>query len=297
MSILRVTGTAYLTAIACSLFACGAADSEADITAVQERFSTSPGEPNHEDITRAALDFLRPEIVTAITVANVSTDVQFALVNANHFDDCNFSGGSLVVSSSEAQAVSNLDPALPAAADAAAILDFGRALHAVQDFYAHSNWVELGGTVLVDDALTAFPTLTGYSVLPSSGFVVVQGTKPMTAVTRKDDAAYPESAIVRVKWRKEKLPGLMSGTVDYEPGDACPASVAMTHSELNKDKLGNPGRESQFLAAKSLAIAQTTHEWCRLNELVRVAWGDAGTARLAGWLAPSALQPDCAGGQ
>jgi len=30
---------------------------------------------------------------------------------------------------------------------------------------------------------------------------------------------------------------------------------------------------------------------------VRVAWGDAGTARLAGWLAPSALQPDCAGGQ
>ena len=62
-----------------------------------EPFSTFPGEPNHEAITGLALSFLRPEIVSALQAANVATDVEFFLVNANHFDDCNFSGGSAVV--------------------------------------------------------------------------------------------------------------------------------------------------------------------------------------------------------
>ena len=281
--------------IAFAVSGCGGTDSEEQVSALNQRFSTFPGEPNHEQITRAGLTFLRPEILNAIVLANVATDAEFALVNANHFDDCNFSGGSLVVSSSEAQAVRSLAPALPVSADAAAIVAFGRALHAVQDFYAHSNWVELGGTVLVDGSLTPFPTLTGYSIIPSSGFVVVEGTKKKTPVTRNDDAAYPASAEVTVKLGKQKLPGLISGTVDYEPGNACPPSASMTHAELNKDKLANPGREAQHLAAKALATSQTTHEWCRLGELVREAWGDAGTARLSRWLAPGAVQPDCVG--
>lgn len=284
---------AVIALLTCALSACSAPDAEPETASAQQRFSTFPEDPNHEDITRAGLDFLRPEIANAIAVANAATDAEFALVNANHFDDCNFSGGSLVVSASEAEAVRRLNPALPPGADAAAIPAFARALHAVQDFYAHSNWIELGGTVLVDDSLTAFPTLTGYSTVPATGFVVVQGRRPKTPVTRNDHAPYPTSAIVTVGVGKQKRPGLISGTVDYEPGNDCPPSASMTHSELNKDKISNPGRASQFLAAKSLATTQTTHEWCRLSELVRIAWGDAGTARLSTWVASNAVLPDC----
>jgi len=273
---------------------CAGADPEANVNQESQRFSTAPGEPNHEEITRAGLAFLRPEILSALTAANVATDVEFALVNANHFDDCNFSGGSTVVAASEAAAVDALQPGLEPAKQLAAIVNFGRALHAVQDFYAHSNWIELQGSTLLDRSLGAFPLLVPYSTVPSSGFVLIQGAKPKSSsVTRDDDAAYPSNAVVTFRSKQRTAPGLISGTVDYEPGDDCPTMVAMTHEELNKDKSSNPGREEQYLAAKALATSQTRHEWCRLAALVQDAWGDAGTAALAAWVDPVAVQPDC----
>jgi hypothetical protein len=278
---------------------CGAADesvtSDGETGTVNEPFSTSPGEPNHEAITAAGLSFLRTEILTAIQAANVATDVEFFTVNANHFDDCNFSGGSSVVQRSQAEAVAQLDPSVVTPeGDLLAIRSFGRSLHALQDFYAHSNWIELGGEVLVDSSLGAFPMLSPYSTIASSGFVVVQGSKPKhSALTRDDDAPYPTSAIVTVKLNKTRAPGLISGTVDYEPGNFCPASVAMTHEELSKDKSSNVGRVQQYEAAKALAILQTEHEWCRLRELTRTAWGDLGVARLDTWVAEGAVAPAC----
>jgi hypothetical protein len=277
------------------LLGCGATDAAEVADSTTAPFSTAPGEPNHEAVTQAALSFLRSEILTLLTAANVATDVEFFLVNANHFDDCNFSGGSAVVSSSQAEAVGYLDPgSLLPDGDALALRAFGRSLHAVQDFYAHSNWIELGGQVLVDDSLGAFPSLEPYAVIPSSGFVVVQGPKPKrAALSRDEDAAYPESAIVTYRLKGVPSPGLISGTVDYEEGDFCPASVAMTHDELNKDKSSLTDRVAQFEAAKTLAIAQTRHEWCRLNQLARDAYGDAGPARLALWVGDPAGAPDC----
>jgi len=280
--------------LACALAGCGSGDDGESIQEVTARFSTFPSEPNHEDITRAALSFLRPEILEAIVVANASTDIQFALLNANHFDDCNFSGGSQIIAASQAQAVHNLDPSLPPLAEAQAILWFGRSLHTAQDFYAHSNWVELGGNTLLDSSLGAFPILTPYASIASSGFVVVQGSKPKrSALTRETDAPYPQNAIVNVKLDKTWATGLISGTVDYEPGNFCPDQVAMTHDQLNKDKSTIPGRTEQHFAAKALATSQSRHEWCRLASLARAAWGDAGTARLATWVADGAVEPDC----
>ena len=261
----------------------------------RDSFSTSPGEPNHEEITATGLSFLRSDILTALQAANVATDVELVLVNANHFDDCNFTGGSHVVTTSQAEAVAQLDPnnATPEA-ELLAMRSFARSLHAVQDFYAHTNWIELGGEVLVDSSLAAFPTLSPYSTIPSSGFVVIEGGKPKhAALNRDDDAPYPSSAVVKVKLGRSRAPGLMSGTVDYEAGDFCPAAVAMTHEELNKDKSTNVGRSQQYEAAKGLAILQTEHEWCRLRALTRDAWGDAGVARLEQWVAADAVPPAC----
>lgn len=276
----------------------GCAGETGPVEAVAERadeFSTAPGEPNHEEITSTALAFLNPAVLNALIAGNVSTDVEFALDNAAHFDDCNFTGGAARVAANQAVAVQALDPSSASAAgDAQAMLAFSRSLHGLQDFYAHTNWVELGGDVLVNQSLTAFPVLTPYSTIPSSGFIVVQGKTPaQTAVHRDDDAPYPEYAVVTVKRKKVSAPGLVSGTVDYEAGDYCPAAVSMTHDELNKDKSTVPGRTAQHFAAKLLAIRQTRHEWCRLNQLAHDAWGDAGTARLAVWVADPSSAPDC----
>ena len=284
--------------LAAGLSACGSADEqlaeEAQGTASQA-FSTFPGEPNHEDITALGLSFLRPEILIALKEANVATDVEFLAVNANHFDDCNFTGGSAVIQSSQAEAVAQLNPNVPSPeAELFAIRAFARSLHAVQDFYAHTNWIELGGEVLVDRSLGAFPTLSPYSTIATSGFVVVQGGKPKrAALMRDDDAPYPASAVVIVKLDKVRASGLISGTVDYEPGNLCPQSVAMTHDELNKDKSTLVDRVSQYEAAKSLAVLQTEHEWCRLRELTRSAWGDLGVVRLDAWVAAGAAAPAC----
>lgn len=295
----RITYACACLSLSVGLGGCGASDesatTESELGTVRDSFSTTPDEPNHEDITATALSFLRPDIVTALQVGNVATDVQFFLVNANHFDDCNFSGGSAVVASSQAEAVAQLDPSLASPeTDALALRAFARSLHALQDFYAHTNWVELGGEVLVDDSLTAFPSLRPYSLIPSSGFVVVQGRKPKhTALTRDEAAAYPSNAVVEAKVGKKRAPGLISGTVDYEQGDFCPASIAMTHDELNKDKSTNVGRAQQYEAAKSLAILQTEHEWCRLRALTAARWGEAGVARLETWVAAGAAAPAC----
>ena len=258
-------------------------------------FSTTPGEPNHEEITATALSFLRADIVTALQVANVATDVEFFVVNANHFDDCNFTGGSQVVSASQAQAVAFLDPsAATPESDLLAIRAFARSLHAMQDFYAHTNWIELGGEMLVDSSLGAFPTLRPYAVVPSSGFVIVQGRKPKrAAIERDEDAPYPTNAVVNVKLGRTRTPGLISGTVDYEAGNFCPPQATMTHDELNKDKSTNIGRTQQHEAAKTLAILQSEHEWCRLRALTFAKWGEPGLTRLDGWVAADAVPPQC----
>lgn len=278
------------------IIACGPADGPATPEAIGHAtapFSTAPKEPNHEAVTTSAFDFLKPEILAALVAANVETDVQFALVNANHFDDCNFSGGSEVVASNQAAAVGYLNPAAPGQeADARAIVHLGRSLHALQDFYAHTNWVELGGEALVDQSNAAFPVLGPYSSVPSTGFVIVQGAKPKnTALTRKTDANYPNNAIVTVRARSLQAFGLISGTVDYEAGDFCPPAVAMTHEQLNKDQSTTPGRAAQHEIAMSLATAQSRHEWCRLNALVQAAYGDV--SRLSAWVAEASVPPDC----
>ncbi len=272
-----------------------ASDSSEGLSRTDPEFSTFPHEPNHEEITTTALGFLRPEVLAALVASNVSTDIEFVLDNTAHFDDCNFSGGSARVAENQAAAVEALDPAAdPIEGDAKAILSFGRSIHGLQDFYAHTNWVELGGTILVDTSVTLFPALSPYQKVPSTGFVVVQGERPKsTSLVRDDDAAYPTYAVVTVREKGKPSKGLISGTVDYEAGDFCPAQASLTHEQLNKDQSTLEGRTAQHYAAKSLAIQQTRHEWCRLQSLAYTRWGDAAYARLAGWVADPSTAPDC----
>lgn len=260
----------------------------------REAFSTYPEEPNHEEITALGLSFLRPEILLAMQVANVETDVQFVLETANHFDGCNFTGGAQVVQESQAEAVARLNPRTASQeTDVLVIRAFARSLHALQDFYAHTNWIELGATGLVDSSLGAFPRLRPYATVAGRQFVIVQGQEPKNVVLARDEgAAYPSNAVVTVQNRATRASGLISGTVDYENGNSCPASVAMTHAELNKDKSSLAERVEQHEEAKTAAILQTEHEWCRLRSLAGRAWGEPAVARLDSWVSAGAA-PDC----
>jgi hypothetical protein len=74
--------------------------------------------------------------------SNISDDYR-------HFDDCDFDGATAYINRRYDQIQDELTDHDPY--DAA--LNFGRALHPAQDFYAHSNWVEIGFP-LTDDPAT-----------------------------------------------------------------------------------------------------------------------------------------------
>jgi hypothetical protein len=165
-------------------------------------------------------------------------------------------------------------------------------LHTVQDFYAHSNWVEDGGTSIVESTLGAWPSLAPYSVLEPSGFLVVQGNPPVgVAIWRQRGATYPKNAIVFARVGPSSRYGIMSGTVDYEPGNFCPSQIAMTHDELNKDRASR--HPAQFVKASDLAVEQTTHEWCRLLTMTRAAWGEGGDAQIFEWVEDEQAASQC----
>jgi len=110
----------------------------------------SGGAPIHEDITTKGLKFLQLPTLNLIKDANARVDFDFDhLHNSNahiasyHFDNCNFLESTDRINQMYAEAVAALDPQnqnlmLDKAAEA-----FVQLLHIVQDFYAHSSWVEL----------------------------------------------------------------------------------------------------------------------------------------------------------
>jgi hypothetical protein len=274
--------------------ACGDPEASAPpLSEVDQPFATGlAGEPVHEEVTAEGLSFFRSEVITALQAANVSTDIEFLLSNAHHFDDCNFSGGADVIRARQSEAVEHLNPALGGLEQALAIRAFGLSLHTAQDFYAHSNWVEDGGTSIVESSLGAWPSLVPYSVLEPSGFLVVQGNPPAgIAIWRRQGASYPRNAIVFARIGSSSRYGIMSGTVDFEPGNFCPAQIAMTHDELNKDRASR--HPAQFVEATDLAIQQTTHEWCRLLTMTRAAWGEGGDAQIFEWVEDERAASQC----
>ncbi len=93
---------------------------------------------NHRQITREGcsptLDATQIDIVVN---ANLQEDDLQGLSSV-HFDNCAFSEGAAKIRENRASIRQHSDRLSPSALTA-----FGRLLHTVQDFYAHSNWIEL----------------------------------------------------------------------------------------------------------------------------------------------------------
>lgn len=248
------------------------------------------GLPVHQDITREGLYFLKPEPLDAIVNQHVVIEQDPS--SPNHFDNCQFSETVDRINSRYEAAVVYLNPHkldLPKAEER-----FGYILHAAQDFYSHTNWVEMGRSDLIDPWYGHWRSLTPYTESSNTHpvFILEEDGKP-----HSDFQIYRNDKIITVDhdtWEADgsgKKMGLISGTYDADVSK-CPADASIPHGgsfstvtdriyepesrqipdELNKD---NPARYG-FTIARALAVEQTTHEFCRLADMVKTAYGDEG---------------------
>jgi hypothetical protein len=266
----------------------------------------------HTHITRAALGFLRPWVLDEL-IAHINDPDNVLLIDkrsAFHFDDCNFDGGTsringryLALAAPPAiGVVPGLSPKrrlLPFAFNTT-ILDYpliddamrswAWALHAAQDFYAHSNWVEMGFTApstrLIDRRLQE------WRVLPSNWGVVRDGQTGVVASQHDLPAGwlmrYPGHEhvpiVVTPEGQAHRL--LISGEAGYL--ERCPNGAQFDHDDdLNKDNVERPGHQQAAL----LATEQTRHEWCRLLHLALRDNGPPGAAVAMGLLVDPRRSP------
>jgi von Willebrand factor A domain-containing protein 7 len=108
----------------------------------------------HIDITNKAISSIQYEIggrkvkftkqaIQEINSANIHTDdLIFQTRSSFHFDNEDFIGGSKRLINLKRLLVANISMDSPKGSNARS--DLGGALHTVQDFYSHSNWVEMG---------------------------------------------------------------------------------------------------------------------------------------------------------
>jgi hypothetical protein len=96
----------------------------------------------HGDIDDDSLSFLQSDILNRISSADVDeTDGGSEF----HLYSCDFQGTTENINGLYDQLVTNIQ-------DVDAPETFGKLLHPVQDFYAHSNWVELGRNDLIHNS-------------------------------------------------------------------------------------------------------------------------------------------------
>ena len=111
----------------------------------------------HEDITSQGLAFLNEGAIDEINDEHAFIDATTAHIGVDHFDNCRLQESAGAINDlynapkdigDAGGVIAEFDPADPSPLDAAD--EFGDALHIAQDFYSHSNWVDIGRTDLYD---------------------------------------------------------------------------------------------------------------------------------------------------
>lgn len=258
-----------------------------------------PDELCHPEITVDALDFLRPELLDtlyehvndpdykelSIPWTDIELDTDY--MSDEHFDTCNFDGGvdlintrytstSTVTTGAPYGVVPLLSPEVGSGhygPDVHAAMErFAHLLHGAQDFYAHSNWVELGVFELVDDGTGEWTDfqVDAWDEPFTHDIVATQWEDPEDGeIVALDD----DGRVLAVELEDESYRLLVSGVPGFNPGQSCPDGT-LSHDELNKD---NSSRD-YYEDAMGLAWAQTRHEWCRMLHLTA---DDGGVSAVA----------------
>ena len=238
---------------------------------------------NHQTLTTEALPFIKQDVMDDINDEHLFDEIAGGLSSAQHFDNCVFSGAAAYINNQYTEArgflgagggaVAELDPDDSQPFDATD--EWGQLLHPAQDFYAHSNWVDLGQTTLIDSGLGVWDGLSPYSIHDGAMMVQGENQEPFGA-----GSLSLTGFVVTVDTGTATYKGVISGT--FGTSDDCPDNVAVAHGSLvaplphlNKDDTSS-SNGTLYPAARALAIRQTRHEFCRLVQLVRDRWGQRG---------------------
>lgn len=262
----------------------------------------------HEQITRAALVTGGPKIsqesFTAIDNANMHQDIidstEF-LDSKRHFDDCTFKEGLKHVDACYAAISKHLANADTNKTDWSFVLSkFGELLHPVQDFYSHSNYVELKLKANAALKPAQIPLVNWQSITPGvqTGFFFYQtnrdnellmlgsGFLPVPEPNPNRDRIIP-----RLTSASMQRPGTRYlnsteyaniTTFDQRLNYVTDPKLSVLHRDLNKDNASaeeslfvNPKTNTSLYAyAINLAQRETLRQWKRLEGLVRTTCPD-----------------------
>lgn len=283
------------------------------------------GSTCHKHMVDGPLNFLREDLHEYLKRAVLFPDHR-ALLSTNtaeHFDSCNLDGGtarinSRLTGSSGALALFSPDssPDVSSFGESdvfAGTREWAAALHGAQDFYAHSNWVEMtmAGTVygvqilsrdeLIDDGLGLWRVIKGQWTLVRPNIISSQSVLPQTWTSDNPIGESNRSGrLPRVKDDKGNEYWLLI-TGKSTSRNKCPVKknlktgavtrLSMAHDSLNKD---NINRTLHF-EAQMLASRQTRHEWCRLMHLARDTKGLPAVSVLMGLMVEPGKSPHIAG--
>jgi hypothetical protein len=241
----------------------------------------------HEAITSQGLSFLNEGALDEINDEHEFIDMNEVLEDSAHFDNCRLQESAQRINdqynapkdNGAGGVVAEFDPADPSPLDAAD--EFGQALHTVQDFYSHSNWIELGRTDLYE------PGTGDWSVYPEwtevrPGIVSISENLPNGWTSLPDDVNFTPTVTTDASVTMNVL---LTGATDGTTSDDCLDGIMIGHEELNKDRDDGKGEHALFQPAFDLAKKQTAHEWCRILHKLKDAYGLAGPATAEGlWL-------------
>ena len=201
--------------------------------------------PYHEELTRTALAgaFSR-RALDAIVAANLRQDALLNLLKGRyHFDANDLAGAHRYVAAQEEAVLRHLQAGDPPAAWAA----FGRLTHALQDFYAHTNYAALWLEAHPDQADGAPVDPLDTDILTSDRLIAARVYYPLEALTIF-----------------KRLVPLLQRIL---PADS--------HANMNLD---HPGRGALFPAAMSAARARTRHKFDGLTARIEDGLGAQGLA-------------------
>ena len=227
----------------------------------------------HSDINDKSLSFLKPDILHKINSGDEGADkIEEFGHREYHSTGCDFQGTTENINRLYGQVVSSIDDKDTMAKT------FGLLLHPVQDFYAHSNWIELERTDLVEPASDSkWPVLKPFQEY--KGVIIVQ-----VGDERKGEhydipdgyTLYREGKVVHVSTSDGTYPGLISATSSKSNANCPNEDMYITHYVMHKDSQSRKGYDK----ARVLAEAQTINEWCRLQNLVEQSHGQDGVQLL-----------------
>lgn len=246
------------------------------------------GLPVHQEITKEGLSFLNDPTKTLLADQHIYMEGDQS--SANHFDNCAFSESIAKINYKYRIAVGYLNPKFPQPDKSAE--EFGRLLHTVQDFYAHTNWVEMKRTVLVDQGYSYWTDIPSFSLNTGDNQVF---SFEVQKNSKTNELVYSKFAnkVIRVKLgdNNYKDIGLISGTYGEPEENKCLPGASVPHgssvgpyfSFADNEKLNKPDalnkdhpKQNGHAVARDLAVKQTEHEFCRLVELTRTQWGPDG---------------------